>query len=306
MDTSVAASGDKKDLWSKLRKRRDWRVGALVIVAVLCLLAIVLTVLLEGWVVPRLWRWGFRGYEESFMYFVRVAVGIIGAIFLAISATFPLAIFSLFWQIVSLYFEDADDQLQVKLAANKQAQHDAEEQLKEIEAQSDPSGLIQLLQYSRLQLEQYYTIAIRQTQQSFRYSVVAMWIGFIVMIGGIAPFVFPLVNSTWRAPSTSINVVIAAGGFVIELIAALFLWVYRSSIIQLTYFYNRQIYLHNVLICYKIAANMLPGQEPKSVDAKALIIQKVLDSSWNVDRPEAPSSKGIRDLLGGTKAAVAG
>jgi len=300
------AAAVRANLWSKLRKRRDWRIAALIIVGVLCLLAIAATVLLEGWVVPMIWRWGVRDYHTSFLYFVKAATGIVAAIFLASISFSPLIIFSPFWQIVSLYFDDADDQFQVKLAATKQAQHDAEEKLKVIEGQDDSTGLIQLVQYSRLQLDQYYTIAIRQTQQSFRYSVVAMWIGFVVMIGGIAPFVLPLINPSLRTePSTSINVVIAAGGFVIELIAALFLWVYRSSIVQLTYFYNRQIYLHNVLLCYKIAATMKPDQEPKSLDSRALIIEKVLDSTWNIDRPEAPTSKGIRELITPAKAAAA-
>src|SRR6516164_2708244 len=61
------------NLWSKLRKRRDWRLGALIVATVICLLGITATVLIDWWVVPTIWRWGFQGYQTTFVNIVRAA-----------------------------------------------------------------------------------------------------------------------------------------------------------------------------------------------------------------------------------------
>ena len=57
-----------------------------------------------------------------------------------------------------------------------------------------------------------------------------------------------------------------------ELVSALFLFIFRSSTNQLTYFYNRQIFIHNALLSYKMATSM---EEPDT--AKRMIIEKILE-----------------------------
>ena len=75
------------------------------------------------------------------------------------------------------------------------------------------------------------------------------------------------------------------------LISALFLWIYRNSINQLNYFYNRQMHLHNVLVCERIAASM---NEPD--ETRRTIVEKVLSSTWDV-KPPSESGKGITKLI---------
>ncbi len=289
--------------WNHLRKRRNWRVGVLILGGVGLLLVIVGALFIVIRVVPAVWDWGFHRTIWNLQAYGLATLSIVGCFFLySFAPIFPVYLGSLVWQVISLYFEDADVEIKQRLDRTKEAQRQVEENLQTIE-EGDATGLIQLARYSRLQLEQYYDIGLRQTQQSFRYSVVAMWIGFVVMIGGMAPFLIPLFQRGSKVNSSfSINALVLAGGVVIELISALFLWVYRNSIAQLTYFYNRQIHLHNVLMCFRISVTMKTGDEAKSLDARSMIIQKVLDSAWTLERPEAPSSKGIKDLLGGVPA----
>jgi hypothetical protein len=100
---------------------------------------------------------------------------------------------------------------------------------------------------------------------------------------------FPAKTVTSKA---DITVVAVAGSAFIEIIAALFLWVYRSSIVQLTYFYNRQMHIHNVVMCYRMASLM---KEPDSTVAS--IVQKVLEQTWAVERPAAPSGKVLGEMF---------
>jgi hypothetical protein len=299
-------SEDTQPNWlRKFRNDRRWRLGAVTVLSVLLILAIAV----DAWICvqsfPHLWAWGFernRGFE--WQAFFPYSVTVLGCFFLFIVVfTIPTVPFSGLWQVVSLYFDETEKDFNEKLDTAKEAQRAVEEELKEIE-HDDSTGLIQVVKYSRLQLEQYYTIGLRQTKLSFFYSILAMWIGFVMMLAGTLPVIIPsfrphLAGGQAAGQSFSVSVVVSAGGLVIELISAMFLWMYRSSIGQLTYFYNRQMHLHNVLVCFRVAASMKKDDEPKALDAKALIVEKVLESTWTVERPDAPSSRGLQDMLGG-------
>mgnify|MGYP003561823226 CR=1 FL=1 len=98
-----------------------------------------------------------------------------------------------------------------------------------------------------------------------------MWIGFVVIISGVGINFLPTSIRTLFDVSNVRDIAIA-GGTVIEIISALFLWVYRSSINQLTYFYNRQMDNHNVLVCQRIAETMDEPDETKKV-----IIERIME-----------------------------
>lgn len=163
--------------------------------------------------------------------------------------------------------------------------------LKKVE-KDDSAGLVPLLKYSRLQLEAYYKIGLSHTRRSFFYSIVAMWVGFVFIIVGFLVHIFPIEKWGLVSPTGDIKTVIMAGGAIIEFVSALFLWVYRNSTAQLTYFYNRQIYTHNVLMCFRIAGTMTQSDE-----AKSNIIDKVLVRSWDVKRPPPVGAKSFGKLF---------
>jgi len=119
-----------------------------------------------------------------------------------------------------------------------------------------------------------------------------MWIGFAFLIIGFSTYFLPVERIGLNQPD-NINTALISVGAIIEFISALFLWVYRSSTGQLTYFYNRQMYTHSVVLCYKIAESMSKGGD----EAKQKIVEKVLERTWSVERPAPPNSKGIKDLI---------
>lgn len=212
------------------------------------------------WLTP-LWEWGFEPITW------RSILSVLGAFYLVIIPLMPLAFVKYLGDIINLYIEEQEELVSEKFSALDKGQHSIEAELKQI----DKAGLIPIIRYSRLQLEAYYRIGLDQTHRSFSYSIIAMWIGFVVIISGIGINFLPTsIRDLFEV--SNVRDISIAGGTVIEIISALFLWVYRNSINQLTYFYNRQIDNHNVLICQRIAETMSESDE-----AKKVIIDNILE-----------------------------
>jgi hypothetical protein len=148
----------------------------------------------------------------------------------------------------------------------------------------DDTGLIQLIRYSRLQLNAYYTVGMNQTKKSFRYSVLAMWIGFAVIIAGVGIFIFPSGTNPQTMAKDNIHFLTIASGSIIEIVSALFLWVYSRTMRQLTYFYNRQSYNHTLAMCSRIAGSM----ETTADETKRLIVEKAMEYSWSIPEDTLP------------------
>src|SRR5690606_11204081 len=87
------------------------------------------------------------------------------------------------------------------------------------------------------------------------------------------------------------NTLVLLTGAVIEFIAAAFLWVYRFSIQQQTYYYRRQLSLHNALLAHRLATTM----EAKDDSTKRSVERRLQD----VEGPssELHGSRGIMGLL---------
>ena len=101
-------------------------------------------------------------------------------------------------------------------------------------------------------MKAYCKIGLTPTQRRFRYSLIAMWIGFTVILLGILLQVVDvdlLSKIGIRRLETNVTALVILSGAIIEVISAFFVWVYRTSIKQLNYFYNRQMYNHSVLMC---------------------------------------------------------
>jgi len=262
-DTSKKKEQKKENVFVRfLRLNKSFRIPALSVV-ILVILAAIVGIGFSCWYLwlPPLWKWGFEPTTWRSIF------SVLGALYLVIIPFIPLASIEFIGDIINLYIEEQEELVSEKFSALYKGQESIEIELKN----NDKAGLIPIIRYSRLQLEAYYRIGLDQTHRSFRYSIIAMWIGFVVIISGVGINFLP---TSFRSLFEVSNVrdISIAGGTVIEIISALFLWVYRSSINQLTYFYNRQMDNHNVLICQRIAETMENSDETKKV-----IIEKILD-----------------------------
>ena len=187
----------------------------------------------------------------------------------------------------------------VSLSIEDAAVHDAQRVVRETEQdaisrleKTDRAGLLPLLKYSRAQLDAYYAIGLNQTRKSFFNAVLAMWLGFVLLLIGIALYVGPVERLNLTRPDQDFQILILSGAAIIEFISALFLWVYRSTTAQLTYYYKRQMHSHTSILCFRMASTMQQADETKRA-----IIEKVLDWNEMPERPALVGAKGLRSLL---------
>lgn len=214
----------------------------------------------------KLWNWGFidGGFWSGF-------AAIYGLLMLIIV---PLALLGAFFSwiedIFEIYANDAQREFQKKLDEIDKERLTYEDKLEK----TDSELLIPLITYSKLELETYYKLGLSQTQKSYKYSILAMWIGFLLIIFGIVIYIIPsnILKIDNGEISEKIKFITMASGVVLELISGLFLWIYKNSITQLNYFYSRQIFIHNSLFAFRVAQTMKDSDE-----AKKEIVSKILD-----------------------------
>jgi hypothetical protein len=182
---------------------------------------------------------------------------------------------------------------QAMVAVRERVRETEEDALKRLE-KTDEAGLLPLLRYSRAQLDAYYVMGLEQTRRAFVNAVVAMWLGFLILLVGIGLYIGPVEYLKIARPTGDFNTIVLASAVIVEVIAALFLWVYRSTTGQLTFYYRLQMHSHTSILCYRMASTMTAPDE-----AKRAIIDKVLSSTLVPERPPLTGSKGLAGLLAG-------
>lgn len=233
--------------------------------------------------IPELWGWTF----EAWWHFLPAAFGFLFLFVMPIWAAMIAGSISNVLLDITLEAEDPE------VVKARQTARESEEVAIQRFSGTDTGDLLELLKNSRTDLEAYYTIGLNQSKRSFRHGVLAMWLGFILLLIGITMYIAPVeqLNIT-RPDPANFNILVIGGSAIIEFVSALFLWVYRSTSIQLNNLYNREMHNHSVVICYKIASTI-----KDSDDSKRAIIDKVLGREWSYQIPEPTGAKGMRDLI---------
>lgn len=190
----------------------------------------------------------------------------------------------------------------VTLAIDEAAIRKAQEAVRETERDAlvrlenkDEAGLLPLLKYSRAQLEAYYTTGLEQARRSYVNSAVAMWLGFFVLLAGMALYIAPVDKLGLNRPAEDFFTLIIGTGLIIEFISVLFLWVYRSSLRQLTNFYNRQMGAHTAILSFRMTSKM--SAEAAS-DTIKTIVAKMLDVSSMHDIERPAGARGLGKFIG--------
>jgi len=229
-----------------------------------------------------LWLWAGDGL-------LRIAAAIIGSAILFFIPVWGWMLVASLTRVVanSTFTSDA----QTIAAVHERVRETEEDALQRLET-TDEAGLLPLLRYSRAQLEAYYVMGLAQTRRSFVNAVIAMWLGFAILLAGVALYIGPVEQFGIRRPSGDFNLIILSSAVIIEVISALFLWVYRSTIGQLTFYYRLQMHSHTAILCFRIGDTM--GQ---SDEAKRAIVDRLLESTLLPERPPLSGSKGLVSLL---------
>lgn len=239
-----------------------------------------------------LWTWGYGEFSwRSFVAWLPLFyLGIV-----------PLVGLGLLPVLLEFWGEYGAVRKQVTSA--REAQGQIEQALQE----HDPQKLVLIISYSRQMLSEYYAIAMSQAQRSFRYCLIAMWLGFFVLMIGVLDNFMPIRSlivdvlpatgagtENVQGAALSPNELVLITGVVIEFIAAAFLWVYRFSIQQQTYYYRRQLGLHNALLAQRLSESMTTSKD----EAVKLVVQRLLEDPV-LQQMEAPSSSGLSNFFKG-------
>lgn len=254
------------------------------LVSLTCALFLVLAYFMWLKWVPQLWSWGFSDPG------IHTAVAVIGLIYLAIIPFMTIFIFP-----NGLAFWNEYQSAQKELGETREKQTQLQDQLDV----NDPQYPVKLVSYSRFMLKEYYIMAMKQAQRSFKYCLIAMWLGFAVLLVGVADYFMPMQSilastlnfETTRDTAFSAQSFVLITGVVLEFISVAFLWVYRFSIKQQTYYYRRQLKLHNVLIAKNVTESMETGKDA----ALTTIITNLLENV-EMTQLEPPSTSALKGL----------
>lgn len=214
---------------------------------------------------PQLWAWGFEPIRWTCVF------SFLGCMTLLSVPIYPWAFSS---EMLSLMFDTYTSLTEREKRSRLEKLENKREKYEKELNDADDNMLIPLINFSKFELEEYYQTNKRQSRRSYANSVMAMWIGFAIIIFGLVVFMVPMpyLNQKFMNDN-SLKTLTIGSGIIIELISALFLWIYKSTNEQLTYFYNRQIYVHNALFAFYIAKTTGNTDESKN-----LIIAKILDA----------------------------
>lgn len=252
-------------LW--LQYKNNWiRLPIILLISIVFISISIGLLYLFYLLITQLWSWGFTdgGFWSGLF-------SIFGAFFLITIPVMAIALLGIWFEnVFEIYANDAQKEFKERLNEIEKQRVSYEEKLE----QTDSELLIPLITYSKLELETYYKIGLNQTQKSYKHSILSMWIGFSIIVLGILMFIFPLniIFPKLEIIPKEIKTLTVSSGIIIQLISALFLWIYKNSMSQLTYFYNRQIFIHNSLFAFRVAQTM-----DNSDEAKKEIVTKILD-----------------------------
>jgi hypothetical protein len=266
----------KPSLFRRLLNNNSKRViffALIISVVVLTASSVLLVYLCWFQWMPDVKQWGFdqfsiRNFGDGALSALKAILAIFGILFLAVIPFFPFGMTSKpIAETMEIFANASERQFASKIAENQKKAEYYESILEDNQA----DRLIVWANYSRIELEQYYNMGLQQARKSYNYSLIAMWAGFLIILLGIVTRIVEIPGVV-IPKDAQVSILTISSGVVAEMISALFLWIYKSSITQLTYFYNRQIFIHNSLLAFEISKSMQNSEE-----AKKLIIEKIMD-----------------------------
>lgn len=267
--------------------KSDWVILITLFLVCAAIFAIAARFMWFQWM-PALWVWGLDQIG------VRSVIALVGAIYLVIMPFVAFGLFSIGLDTWKAYKLTQNDQ-KIELAEARANQRQVLAQLDV----DDTQYPIRLVEYSHHVLEEYYILAKQQATRSFTYSLTAMWLGFAVLLIGVADYFIPvqaiITHYTSLPPlpakEFSAQSFVLITGVVLEFISVAFLWMYRFSIKQQTYYYRRQLKLHNVLLATGVSKEMKEGRDAtltKIIDNLLVNMEMI-----QIDPPSTDKLKGL-------------
>ncbi|MEE4300912.1 MAG: hypothetical protein V2J24_15845 [Pseudomonadales bacterium] len=171
----------------------------------------------------------------------------------------------------------------------------------EIRGSTDP---VDYAAYSRKVLRAYYLMGQNQVSTTFYIGVGAMVFGFLFLLAGLCVQMLDRSFFPWVREDLDVTAIAIGGGLIIEFVAGIFIYIYRTTITQLNVYYRRQALVHSALLAMSVAGRtgadvdgavqsiietlLVPPDDPKFPDASRKPVGKrVLEDA--IDKALGPA-----------------
>jgi hypothetical protein len=125
--------------------------------------------------------------------------------------------------------------------------------------------ILDTIQLSLNQLNEYYTINKSQATNSFKFSVSAVVFGLATTIGGV--WMFYLGDN----PRIDLAAITAVSGVLLQFIGGAYFYLYRKSLEQLNFFFSQLVKMQDTMLSIKLCDQIQPDERKAELREKIAI-----------------------------------
>ncbi len=164
-----------------------------------------------------------------------------------------------------------NDKLDIELVNLRQERDEIRRRLAEsrIEEKKE-ENVFDTIQLSLNQITEYYTINKSQARSSFTFSVFAIVVGLITLIGGI--WIFYMKEN----PNVELTVITSISSVLIEFVGGAYFYLYNKSLKQLNFFYEKLVKMQDTMLAIQLTESL---NSDKEVEIKEKLIMELMARS---------------------------
>lgn len=132
-------------------------------------------------------------------------------------------------------------------------------------AETPKPDIIDTIQLSLNQLNEYYTINKSQARSSFRFSVFAVIVGLATLLGGIWIFYLR------EAPKVELTAITSIAGVLTQFVGAAYFYLYRRSQEQLNFFFAQLVKMQDTMLSVKLCEQVQPLEKQGALREKIIL-----------------------------------
>lgn len=152
-----------------------------------------------------------------------------------------------------------------------QSLHEERKRITERLAETPKPDILDTIQLSLNQLNEYYTINKSQARSSFTFSVFAIVAGLATLIGGVWIFYFK------ESPRVDLATITSIAGILSQFIGGAYFYLYRRSQEQLNFFFEQLVKMQDTMLSVKLCEQVQPAE--RQVELREKIILTLLQRS---------------------------
>lgn len=152
-----------------------------------------------------------------------------------------------------------------------QSLHEERKRITERLAETPKPDIMDTIQLSLNQLNEYYSINKSQARNSFTFSVFAIVVGLATLIGGVWLFYFR------ESPRLELTAITSIAGVLTQFIGGAYFYLYRKSQEQLNFFFEQLVKMQDTMLSVKLCEQVQPPE--RQVELREKIILTLLQRS---------------------------